>query len=494
VVPQGFVNRALRIIAVTALVALAAAPSSHAAFPGQNGKIVFSSERDEPGNLDLYSMDPDGSNVTRLTTDPAADRNARWSPDGQRIIFQRQISGPWYVINADGSGQAATTLPTNTNHVTWSPDGQKIASTRNGGGQGIFVANPDGSAAVFLGNFRDDCSAPTGGPYREISWSPDGKEIAFTVCTSDGGFIATIDADGSDYQRLTLDFHSAPDWSPDAGRITWWDGEDGNFVAVMNRDGSGQGTIAPGTIPIWSPDGTKIAFQGSGGISLMNPDGTGQTAVSADGTLQDWQPIPVNGYPRPKAASPLRVSLVPAYQPCTTPNRTHGPPLAFGSCHPPAQSSGDLTVGTPDASGAAPASIGHVRLKAVGELPIDPDNGDQSDVEIAVSVTDVRNASNLTDYTGDLTANIGRRITDKDNTPHPGGPGAATTEDNTFSFDVPCAATGGPAGATCALTTTADTLLPGAVVERQRAIWQFDRVAVHDASDDPFLTQGVFIP
>jgi hypothetical protein len=440
-------------------------------------------------------MDPDGSNVTRLTTDPAVDRFARWSPDGQRLIFKRHVPGSntWHLINADGSGQTAATLPNNTIRVAWSPDGQKIAYTRNGTGQGIWTANPDGSGSVFLGSYTTNAScAPAKGPYEEIAWSPDGKEIAFTNCRLDGGLIATIDADGTDYQSLTpLSFHSAPNWSPDAARITWW-GDDG--VAVMNRDGSGQTTIAPGSGPIWSPDGTQIAFQGSGGISLMNPDGSGQTTVSADGALADWQPIPINGYPRPKAASPLQVSLVPAYQPCTAPNRTHGPPLAFGSCNPPAQASSALTVGTPDANGAAPASNGHLRLKAVGELPIDPDNGDQSDVEIDVSITDVRNSSDLTDHTGDLTVRIGRRITDKDNTPHPGGPGAATTEDNTFSFDVPCTATAGTAGATCQLTTTADTLVPGAVMERKRAIWQFDRVAVHDASGDPFLTQGIFIP
>jgi hypothetical protein len=140
-------------------------------------------------------------------------------------------------------------------------------------------------------------------------------------------------------------------------------------------------------------------------------------------------------------------------------------------------------------------SVGSMKLKALGELPIDPNNGDQSDVQIAVSVTDVRNASGLTDYTGDLTVKIGRRVTDKDNTPHPGGPGAATTQDHTYSFTVPCAATG-PAGvgASCQLTTTADTLVPGSVPERMRAIWQLDRVEVHDASGDPFLTQGIFIP
>jgi hypothetical protein len=58
-----------------------------------------------------------------------------------------------------------------------------------------------------------------------------------------------------------------------------------------------------------------------------------------------------SGYARPKGASPLRVALVPAYEPCTSPDRQHGPPLAFGSCAQSQQSSQDLTVGTPDANG-----------------------------------------------------------------------------------------------------------------------------------------------
>ena len=60
------------------------------------------------------------------------------------------------------------------------------------------------------------------------------------------------------------------------------------------------------------------------------------------------------GYPRPKGATPLRASLVPAYNQCTSPNRVHGPPdfpgngsNPDGSCNPPAQTSGQLTVGTP---------------------------------------------------------------------------------------------------------------------------------------------------
>src|SRR5690242_20853895 len=66
---------------------------------------------------------------------------------------------------------------------------------------------------------------------------------------------------------------------------------------------------------------------------------------------------------RPKGATPLRASLVPAFKACGTPNRTHGAPLAFPSCNPPVQASSYLTVGTPDANGAPSNSIGSILLK-----------------------------------------------------------------------------------------------------------------------------------
>ena len=90
------------------------------------------------------------------------------------------------------------------------------------------------------------------------------------------------------------------------------------------------------------------------------------------------------GYPRPKGASPLRVSLVPAYAACAAPNRTHGPPLAHPSCNPPAQTSQQLTVGTPDANGAPASSMGSARL-ACG--PGDPATGtDEADVAVVVKL------------------------------------------------------------------------------------------------------------
>jgi hypothetical protein len=85
-------------------------------------------------------------------------------------------------------------------------------------------------------------------------------------------------------------------------------------------------------------------------------------------------------------------------------------------------------------------------------------------------------------------------MTDKQSSPHPGLPGPATLLDHTYSFPVPCAATGSTSvGSTCSLTTTFDARVPGSILERQRAIWELGRVEVHDAGG-PFLIQGVFVP
>ena len=119
------------------------------------------------------------------------------------------------------------------------------------------------------------------------------------------------------------------------------------------------------------------------------------------------------GYARPAGASPLRVSLVPAYRACSAPDREHGPPLAFGSCNPPEPRSDHLTVGTPDANGNAVASVGMMKF---GVFPGNPSTGaDEADVNVTFSVTDVRRSSDVADYTGQLQAVATVRITDRDN-------------------------------------------------------------------------------
>jgi acyl-homoserine-lactone acylase len=201
-----------------------------------------------------------------------------------------------------------------------------------------------------------------------------------------------------------------------------------------------------------------------------------------------------DGYPRPKGATPLRVSLVPSYDPCASPNRAHGPPLAVPSCNPPKQRSGLLTVGTLDANGKPAQSVGYARFDAVS-CPIcaSPLN---ADVRIASAVSDVRNQGDLSDYAGDLEGRVTLRITDRFNAPAPGDPEVdpATAEDLPFKFPVPCAATADDSGAACQVSTSANVIAPGSVRSGDRAIWQLGPVGLYDPNGDPFVTQGVFVP
>ena len=208
------------------------------------------------------------------------------------------------------------------------------------------------------------------------------------------------------------------------------------------------------------------------------------------------------GYPRPLAASPTNIRLVPAFESCTSPNGTHGAPLTSASCSPPTPSSRYLTVGSPDTNGMPAASAGSLVLKARGETPIDPTNGDQADIEITGSITDVRKKSDLSDYTGELRAVLGLRITDRYNGDSLSSP--ATVTDTPFAFDLACVATSGAEGGACNVATTADAVTSGIVHEGKRAIWELGQAQIYDGGADGvvgttgdntlFEVQGLFAP
>jgi hypothetical protein len=458
------VGARLRTAVGACLVALmVAAPSAHASFPGANGKIAF-----ERGG-DIWTVNPDGTNQVNLTNDAPVESDPAWSPDGTKLLFLA-ASGV-LTMNPDGTGVSDTggraNLPSD-----WSPDGRLIATeiVRNGSCKTFFdlaVVHLDGSPEQDLTPTDPDCNnftVDTG-----ASWAPNSQRIAYFAeslfCSSppcpDSGFF-TIKPDGTDRQQL-----------PNGGAD-----------------------------PAWSPDGTKIAFHGvnPAGIKIMNNDGTGVTDIAA-GTNPSWQPIPINTYPRPKGATPIYVPLVPASKQCTAPNSTHGAPLSYGSCAPPQLTSSQLTTGTPDSNGLRVLMEAWLRLQAI---PGNSATQIEADVKIEAHVNDVFN-KDLSDYTGALRAALPLRITDKDNTPSPGGPGAATTVPFQYGFDIPC--TPDPAtniGSDCSISTTADTLVPGTIKESLRTIWQVGRVRVDDAGPDGntdttadntvFAVQGVFVP
>jgi hypothetical protein len=195
------------------------------------------------------------------------------------------------------------------------------------------------------------------------------------------------------------------------------------------------------------------------------------------------------------------VPLVPSFRQCTSPNRQHGAPLAFGSCAAPHLASGVLTVGTSDSNGQTTNSVGSVRLDVIAGDPATPAN--EADVQVSTSLSDVRKQTDLSDYTGQLRVEPFVQITDRSNGPGQNEP--ATVEANPFPFTVPCAATGDPAiGGACTLSSSFNAILPGSVIEGRRAIWELNEVDVYDGGPDGqastafdntlFARQGVFVP
>jgi len=263
-----------------------------------------------------------------------------------------------------------------------------------------------------------------------------------------------------------------------------------------------------GDSPALSDNGRVVAFTSQ--ATNLDPDRPTACSFCAHLYVRDLQTNITtlenrlsSVYARPKAATPLNLQLVPAYHDCASPNRQHGGGLSFGSCAPPTQTSARLTVGTPDANMAPAKSVSLVKAAVI------PGNGatpaDEADVNLVASMTDIRNASDLSDYTGELEARISLQVTDKINVPSTGGIGPGTAQQFDLSFAIPCSTTPDTTiGASCDLATSADTLIPGAATEGARAIWRTGAVEVYDggtdgdgdtpADDTLFLTQGVFVP
>jgi uncharacterized repeat protein (TIGR01451 family) len=321
-----------------------------------NGRIAYSSVMG--GNQDIYLMDADGTNQTRLTTDPSSDIQPAWSPDGTKIAF---VSGRFgdnqiYVMNADGSNQTRLTGSIRYSGAPkWSPDGTKIvfASGRDENSE-IYVMNADGSGQVNLTNNPADDSWP--------DWSPDGTRIAFmSIRPGDNTYeIYVMNADGSGVHNITnnLTVDEYPAWSPDGTKIVFGSfRNEGMGLYLMNADGSNQ-TQIPGTDnydfywPTWSPDGTKVLvsnnYPPSWDIYAVNVDGSGKVKLTTNPS-EDYQ---ASWQRTPSAATPTPTPTpVPTPKPSPAPLRMNGRIAFTGGV---GTGSEDILTVNPDGTGLAP--------------------------------------------------------------------------------------------------------------------------------------------
>lgn len=254
---------ATAVAAVSLIGLVAGSTPAAAAFPGINGLIVFEYEAAD-GEPDIWSMRPDGSELTQLTNNDLDEDDPSVSADGQWVVFQREAfdgSDDIWKMRIDGSEQTAVT---------------------------------------------DSAQFNDGGP----AFSPDGEWIVFdradVTVADDGIEVWKIKVDGTEATQLTDNdfdiFNSDAHFSPDGNRIVFEsdrnlaeDGFEEDNVWVMNSDGSGETQLTDvdttAVDPAFTPDGSEILFAmgnaGNGGLDVwkMNSDGSDPAlALAANGS------------------------------------------------------------------------------------------------------------------------------------------------------------------------------------------------------------------
>jgi Tol biopolymer transport system component len=268
-----------------------------------DSKIAFAAHRD--GFAEVYFMDPDGGNQTRVTY--TGDNNSpMWSPDGSQILYKHNlfVDGAWsgsdiFIMDADGSDQTPLLEDFGFAHsAEFSPDGSKVVfGATNGANTTIHTMHADGSGLVLLVNSPGVNGEPT--------WSPDGSQIAFHSDRDGYQEIYVMSADGSNQTNLTgsVSADNTPVFSPDGSQIVFVSDRDGSpDIFVMGADGLNPTRLstdltAADTEPGWSPDGSRILYasdaDGTRDTWVMDSDGTNHSRLTfAD--LEQTDPVDQN--------------------------------------------------------------------------------------------------------------------------------------------------------------------------------------------------------
>jgi hypothetical protein len=276
---------ALGALVVLGLLA-AVAGSQRAPASPFNGRIVFGRHDAALDGTVIYTVNPDGSHITKLR--PEVHEGPNWSPDG------RMIGMVDAVMNADGSGyrvrdfsQGSLTLMA----WDWSPDGKRLLM------EGFNEVNPDVHGVYTVrANDGGDLARLTkpGDAGVPSAYSPDGATVLWVLPSADEGpgAMMLVGTDGSDERRLgTLAVAWDPTWAPDGrsvlassnGRLYSVDVATGRATQIRMEDAP-EAQLYRG---LWSPDGTRILVRRkmdgqNTDLFSMLPDGTDVIQVTND--------------------------------------------------------------------------------------------------------------------------------------------------------------------------------------------------------------------
>ncbi len=314
--------RGLVAVVIISLAGLTAA-RAEAAFPGQNGQIVFAhASPDQPG---LYLVNPDGTAARRIVA--SADPNIfqpLWSPDGTHILYDdssQNFDGSIRVVDAGGGGMRVAVEGVTSGGpilgAAWTADGRVSWAAR-----ATVLGKSNGICQVVEGEAQARfCVAPPPGEARGNlrqagRWSSTGRfawvgsrlpVAAFEQSdeldlVSSGASAWAAGGGGGEETVVTQTRASRFDWSPDGAKLVF---QSSGGIGVVNADGTGEHLLGhKGSTPAWSPDGKKIVFNDGKGIAVMNADGSGLVRVTSyeDDLFPDWRPA-ASAYVPPASSS-----------------------------------------------------------------------------------------------------------------------------------------------------------------------------------------------
>jgi len=219
-------------------------------------RIVYGRRAGNQGQEALWVVDVASGRSQPITGCPhssCAYFDRAWSPDGRRIAFARLVgwASALYTVRPDGSGLTRITSRGQIGDPQWSPDGHQLAFED---GDDIFVANANGSHERLI--VRREPGNGRGQP----SWSPDGSKLAYFK--TQGGYSAevwTVHANGSDKHRLyhsgcCIEISAAPIWSPDGTKIAFSaNSANGTFVIGANGRDLRRVSPDPAVALSWQP-------------------------------------------------------------------------------------------------------------------------------------------------------------------------------------------------------------------------------------------------
>ena len=218
----------LMTLALVAAVVAAVCASSAAAKPrGFNGKIVTNSDNRVTGHEEVYTVDPDGTNETLISSDDA--EVGQWSPDGSMFALFSNVGETLH--NPDTGIGINYGLPDNRYpglHLycgVWSPNGQRLAC------EGFSDDNPAATGVYTLrasdgGDLQQVTSEPNGDD-APADYSPNGKQLLITKLSFDpfSYGLYTVRTDGTGLRRILPDGinfrFGAGSWSPQGNEIVF---------------------------------------------------------------------------------------------------------------------------------------------------------------------------------------------------------------------------------------------------------------------------------